>query len=192
MAKDKTTPEQDSTPEQMSQNDALAAALLKIAEMSMAKGGGITKEDLAEVMASNAEGMRKALKPENARHPDQSAFNPEGERDHPRPKLTRKTFWAGTELHEDELTREEIDLFNAFEHSHTARNGSWTAELKTTGKSGETQLHVLFPCASTDDRMDLPNGMNIMLRELLGGAQAVDPATLSQRVADLERQLATK
>ncbi len=188
MAKDKPEPAEDVTPQQ-AQNNALAEALLKIAAMS---GGGISKDDLTEVMASNAEGMRKALKPENPRHPDVSAFNPEGERDHPRPKLSRKTFWAGTELHEDELTAEEIGLFNSFQHSTEAKNGSWTAELRRTGKLGESQLHVSFPCRSADDRMDLPNGMALMLRELLGGAQAADPATLSARVAQLEAQLAAR
>ncbi len=191
MAKEKPEQPIEDTPQQ-AQNDALADALLKIAEMSMSKGGGISKEDLAEVMQSNAEGMRKALKPENARHPDVSAFNPQGERDHPRPKLARKTFWAGTELHEDELTAEEIGLFNSFTHSTEAKNGTWIAELRRTGKLGESQLHVSFPCAAMDDRMDLPNGMNIMLRELLGGAQAADPSTLSARVAELEAKLAAQ
>ncbi len=191
MAKEKN-PESESTPEQVNQNNALAEALLAAMERMAPAQGGISKDDLAEVMASNAEGMRKALKPENPRHPDISAFNPEGERDHPRPKLTRKTFWVGTELHEDELSREEIDLFNQFTHSTEAKNGAWTAEIRVTGKLGESQLHIRFPSAAMDDRMDLPNGMAIMLRELLGGAQAVEPAALSARIAALEAQLANK
>jgi hypothetical protein len=188
MAKEKNDPESD----QQTQNNQLAEALLAAMAKMAPQGGGLSKDDLKEVMQSNAEGMRKALKPENARHEDISAFNPLGERDHPRPKLIRKTFWAGTELHEDELTAEEISLFNSFAHSTEARNGSWTAELRRTGKLGESQLHITFPCRSTDDRMDLPNGMNLMLRELLGGAQAVDPSSLSARVAELEAKLAAQ
>ena len=155
------------------------------------KGIGVSKDDLKEVLDSNAEGMRRALKPENARHPDVSAFNPEGERDHPKPKLRRKTFWAGQELHQEELTPAEIDEFNAVEHSLEARNGAWRAELRRTAKSGESELHVVFPCANVDDRMELP-GMLLMMKELLGGAKSVDPATLAERVAELEKQLAAR
>jgi len=156
-----------------------------------AQGSGLTKDDLSEVMEQNAEGMRRALKPENARHPDVSVFNPEGERDHPRPKLRRKTFWAGQELHHDELTTTEIDLFNKVEHSLEARNGSWRAELRRTAKDGQAELHIVFPCASVDDRMELP-GMVLLMQELLGGAKSVDPATLAERVAELEKQLAAR
>jgi hypothetical protein len=176
--------------EPMTGNDALAAALLQIAEMAgKSSGGGISVEQLETVLKSNAEATRKALKPENAQHPDVSAFNPLGERDHPRPKLRRKTFWAGTELHEDELSREEIELFNQVEHTVEARNGIWRAELKRTATDGTSELHVIFPCANTDDRMDLPS-MTLMLRELLGGTKAVDAESLAQRVAQLEKQLA--
>lgn len=172
-------------------NDNLAYALLAAMEKMQPKGG-LAADQLEEILGRTAEATRKALKPENARHPDVSAFNPNGERDHPRPKLARKTFWAGTELHEDELTLQEIEAFNSFTHSTEARNGSWVAEMRRTGKMGESQLHVSFPCASADDRMDLPNGMMLMLRELLGGAKAVDPESLALRVAELEKQLAAK
>lgn len=155
------------------------------------KGIGVSKDDLKEVLESNAEGMRRALKPENARHPDISAFNPQGERDHPKAKLRRKTFWAGIELHPDELTPLEVSLFNQVEHSCEARNGAWRAELRRTAKDGQSELHIIFPCASVDDRMELP-GMVLLMQELLGGAKSVDPATLAERVADLERQLAAK
>ena len=49
----------------------------------------------------------------------------------------------------------------------------------------------MFPCASVDDRMELP-GMVLLMQELLGGARSVDPATLAERVAELEKQLAAK
>jgi len=166
--------------------DRLVEALSRLAPQSQS---GISVEQLETVLKSNAEATRKALKPENAQHPDVSAFNPEGERDHPRPRLRRKTFWAGTELHEDELSREEIELFNQVEHTVEARNGVWRAELKRTATDGTSELHVTFPCANTDDRMDLPS-LKLMMRELLGGTKAVDAESLAQRVAQLEKQLA--
>lgn len=169
-------------------NDLLADALLKAMER-MQPASGISPEQLEQVLKSSAEATRKALKPENAQHPDVSDFNPKGERDHARPKLRRKTYWAGTELEHDELKLDEIELFNSFEHSCEARNGAWRAELKRTATDGTAELHITFPSKNTDDRMDLPS-MSLMLRELLGGTKAVDADSLAQRVAELEKQLA--
>jgi hypothetical protein len=184
MAKDTTTATTDPT-------SALADALLKIAEMTQRPTEqGFTAEQLETVLARNAESTHKALRPENARHPDISAFNPEGERDHPRPKLVRKTFFAGMELHEDDLTATEIGLFNSFTHACVARNGQWRAEFRNTSKTGEHELWIVLPVASVDDRMELPNGMTLILRELLGGEKAVDSESLAQRVALLEKELA--
>lgn len=167
-------------------NTALADAFVKALERVQASGGGISKDDLKEVMESNSEGMRRALKPENARHPDVSAFNPKGERDFPRPPLRRKTFWIGVPLQASELSAEEIELFNSIEHPMTARNGTWTAELKNAG----TELHINFPNATIDERMDLPS-MKVLMTELIGGARSVDPDSLLARVAELEKKLAT-
>ena len=173
-------------------NTVLAEALLKFADRMEAPPsgwGGLPAEQLAQILESNAKATRKALRPENERHPDISAFNPLGERDHPRPKLKRKTFWANTELHAHELTREEIELFNQVEHSLEARNGAWRAELRRTAKDGSAELHVIFPCATVDDRMELTS-MTLMMRELLGGTKAVDAESLAQRVQELEAKLA--
>lgn len=169
--------------------EQLAGALSKIADRDVPQG--LTGDQLEKILEGNAQATRKALRPENERHPDISAFNPKGERDFPRPKLRRKTFWAGQELHEDELTVEEIELFNKVEHTLEARSGAWRAELRRTAKDGQSDLHVMFPCVSIDDRMELP-GMKAMMRELLGGTKAVDPESLAQRVAELEKQLAAK
>lgn len=188
MAADEKTPK--GKPEDG--NAALADALLAAIGKMQPAQAGLSADQLQTILDSNAKSTRKALRPENERHPDVSAFNPAGERDHPRPKLARKTFMAGQLLHEDELTVTEIELFNQFTHSTEARNGAWTADLRRTGKMGEEQLHVSVPCGTVDDRMDLPNGITTMLRELLGGAKAVDPESLAQRVAELEAQLASK
>jgi hypothetical protein len=188
MAKEKandTTPDTELAP--ADSNTALANALLTAMErLAPPQQSGISKEDLAEVMESNSEGMRRALKPENARHPDVSAFNPEGERDHPRPQLKRKTFWIGVPLQRDELTKDEIDLFNRIDHPMEARNGTWKAELRNSG----TELHITFPNATVDERMDLPS-MKVLMHELIGGSRAVDQDSLLARVAELEKKLNT-
>lgn len=175
-------------PEQTMNTD-VAAAILALAEKLQAPTG-ITKSDLQDVMEANSEGVRRALKPENTRHPDVSAFNPLGERDHARPPLRRKTFMSpGYEVRADDLTLEEIDLLNAFDHTVEARNGQWRAELKRTSSDGQQELHIVIPSNTVDERMDLPKSMSLILRELLGGTQAVDAESLAQRVAQLEAQL---
>ena len=176
----------DETP--IDSNALLAQVLLKLAD----RPEGVSSEQLERILASNAESTRKALKPENATHPDVSAFNPKGERDFPRPRLLHKVIFCGMELDEDELTLGEIELFNKFTHSCVARNGAWKADLKPGAKGGKGELVVSVPVATTDDRMELPNGMSLMLTELLGGEKAVDPSTLAERVAELEKLLAAK
>lgn len=95
-ADDAETPEPPTPDGNMQLANALLQALQQI---TPAPQGGLSKDDLKELLAGNAAGIRQALKPENPTHPDISAFNPEGERDHPRPKLKhRKTYWAGTLL----------------------------------------------------------------------------------------------
>ena len=178
MAKEKTE-----TAEPLDGNALLAQVLNRLVD-AQESNRGISKEDLADVLESNSEGVRRALKPENARHPDVSAFNPLGERDHPRPKLRRKTFWIGVPLEQEELTREEIELFNAIDHPMEARNGMWKAELKNSG----TELHINFPNATMDERMDLPS-MRVLMTELIGGERAVDQDSLLARVAELEKKL---
>lgn len=172
------------TPEPAMDSNALLAAVLNRLVDATESNRGISKDDLAEVMESNSEGMRRALKPENARHPDISAFNPKGERDFPRADLRRKTFWIGVPLVKDELTAEEIALFNGIDHNMTARGGQWTAEIK----NGGTELHVNFPNATMDERMDLPS-MRVLMTELIGGARSVSADDLLARVAQLEAQL---
>lgn len=173
----------DQTETAMDGNALLAAALNRLAD-AQEGNRGLSKEDLTEVMEANSEGVRRALKPENARHPDVSAFNPKGERDFPRAELKRKTFWIGVPLVKDELTAEEIALFNSVDHDMTARGGQWTASIKNQG----TELHINFPNATMDERMDLPS-MRLLMAELVGGEQAVNPDDLLARVAQLEAQL---
>jgi hypothetical protein len=166
-------------------NALLAEVLLKLAD----RPSGLSAEQLSEILASNAESTRKALKPENAMDPGISVFNPLGERDNARPQLKHKVLFCGMELDREELTLGEIELFNKFEHSCVARNGSWRADVKPGAKGGKSELTISIPVATTDDRMELPNGISLILTELLGGEKAVDPASLAERVAELEKEL---
>ena len=50
--------------------------------------GGISKDDLREILDANAKGVQKAMKPENETHPGKSAFShPDGDVAHPKEAL---------------------------------------------------------------------------------------------------------
>lgn len=181
-----------------SMNAALEAQLARLEEKS--SGGGISKQDLQDVLASNTEAHRRAMKPENlANMTPIGAFNPTGSKD--KPKLIgsdgkpRKTFYVGSPMREDQLNPDEILLFNRFTADKDSRNGRWTARVIRNGSSEE--LHIDFPHKEISDRMDLPSGQGesptsceLILRELLDGPNAVNSNFLAERVASLERQLA--
>lgn len=147
----------------------------------------------AETLAFQQQALaedRRVRPRENATDPGLSVFShPEGERQHPKPRLRRATYWPrGVKQTEDLLTPEEIEAFNAFDHNCTARDGAWTA---TITRSGTTEvLEIDAPVKTPDDRMNLPNGLLLILRELREGPEAVDVVRMAARLARLEAQLA--
>lgn len=155
-----------------------------LGEAKSASGGGISASDLRDLMQA----QRKAMRPENERHPGISAFSyPEGDLARPKPDLKRETIVLGSRLRKDELTPAEIELCNRFESSRTARNGKWTATIRNV--DGVERLTVW--CAENgtmDGRASLPP-LSMILRELLDGPEATDPNTLAMRVQQLEAQL---
>jgi hypothetical protein len=158
-------------------------------------GGGLSKQDLQDIVTgaskaaaeAGSEGMRRVLHPQNAQHPHVSAFSyPEGNIAHPKPTLLRETYFCGSRCREDQLTPREIDLLNAITGSMSAREGRWTADITGVGKN--EQLHIVVPCKSIDDRMNLPS-LELICVELAQGQAAVDPLSLAERVRALEAQL---
>lgn len=148
-----------------------------------AQGAGLSAGDLKQILVD----QRKALKPENAMHPGISAFSyPEGDVARPKPQLRRETFFNGIREDEDSLTPTEIELYNRFEGTRTARNGMWQAEVRRNGSS--EQLHIVNEPRTLDGRQALP-AISLILRELLEGQEAVNPDTLAQRVAELEARI---
>lgn len=176
MARQKTD-EQDSPPATPSIEEVVA----RLAD--------IQAQQLAFQQQSLAEERRIRPK-ENSNHPAISAFSyPEGNLKKPKPTLRRATYWPrGVKQSEDLLTPEEIEAFNAFTHNCTARDGSWTA---TITRSGTTEILVIdAPVKTPDDRMNLPNGLLLILTELREGPASVDVGTMAARLARLEQQLA--
>jgi hypothetical protein len=100
------------------------------------------------------------------RGPNVSAFNPRGEREHPRPDIQGDIFWLGTKLHKEELTEAEITLLNRLTPG-LYHGGQWKVEDKAPG-TGARHLLVWFPNEETDDRANLPPTMIAMLEEMVG------------------------
>lgn len=116
---------------------------------------------------------------------------PEGERVRPKPKLRRATYFCGARQRDDELTPEEIDLFNSFTESRSLPKpyGTWSARLTRNGTQEE--LHVDVPVGSVDARMNLPGLLAILGELLTGDVQRSERdliAQLQAEVAALKRQ----
>jgi hypothetical protein len=119
--------------------------------------------------------------------PAVSVFNPDGEKDHPRPKLVdkngkyRQTLFCGSDMGDltDTMTREEILAFNAIDSDCEARGGTWTATLR---KNGTTEvLTVKLPMGSDDDIRGFPP-LTAILYELRRGKRMPDVNALIQRL----------
>ena len=146
-------------------------------------GGGISPSDLKQILVD----QRKAMKPENEMHPGISAFSyPEGEQKRPKPQLRRETYFNGVHEKWDSLTPMEVELYNRFDRSMTAKGGNWKADVRKDGSSELLWIET-FP-KTLDGRQSLPP-LHLLLRELLDGAAAVDPVSMATRVAELEARI---
>lgn len=157
--------------------------LAKTLGTAKAQGAGLSASDLRQVLVD----QRKALRPENDRHPEISAFShPEGNLKRPKPSLRRKTYFNGIQEQDDSLTPMEIDLYNRFGETRLARRGMWKADVRRNGS--EDELWILTEPHTLDGRQGLPPLVSV-LRELLDGEEAANPEKLFARVADLEARL---
>ena len=151
------------------QESVLVKLLEKLTEQSVASGlsAGQLETLLERVGFSSAEAMRQSLKPENQFPPEISAFSyPEGDRDRPKPSLTRKTYFCGVEERADRLTPAEIDSYNAIVTPRRARRDRWAADIKRNGLRDE--LWISVPMETYNERVELP-ALILILHELNGG-----------------------
>lgn len=146
-------------------------------------GGGVSAGDLKALL----EAQKKALRPENERHPGISAFSyPEGEVARPKPAFVRDVFFNGGRERHDQLSVIEVELYNRFDQTRTARGGMWRAEVRRNGSAEE--LHIITEPRTLDGRQSLPP-LTMLLRELLDGEAAANPDKLAERVAELEARI---
>jgi hypothetical protein len=118
-------PEREPKPELVTITAAQLAAIIegavKAAVQTVAPQTPMTAEGIAAAIRvanegtaeANAYAMKKALKPENDPAPMVSVYNPEGDRDHPRPALKCEfTVFNGIPIDGTTDTVEELTLFN--------------------------------------------------------------------------------
>lgn len=171
-----------------------AEQMMELAGTMPKSAGGLSKQDLIDVQVAassaaaeaGAKETRKVLHPQNAQHPGISAFShPEGEVKQPKPPL-RTTFVNGHREDAEQLTPMEIEAYNAISRGFSARDGQWVCDVRRNGKTEE--LHIKLP-VGMDTKPNEP--IALIMRELSMGKAAVDPISLAERVAELERQLAS-
>jgi hypothetical protein len=150
--------------------------------------------------------MQRATNKENPNYEDRSVYNFDpacesckthtrhptdngepGKFGHPKAKLKYETFFCGGIQREDWLTPMEIELFNQFEKSTSAREGHWTATLARDGT--RKTLHIALPYRGADVRAELPPLTTILL-ELIYGPAVADPMQQLQMIADMQKRIA--
>lgn len=138
---------------------------LLIQALMAQQSNGITKETLAEILASQATAVQKAMKPENETHPGISAFSyPEGDRARPRPVLPHEFLYNNYPMHKFPETEHWRELELACEvvpGSYTVirRDGSrMSVEVKgernADGKL--TKVSVEFPVSREEKALVPP------------------------------------
>ncbi len=182
---------------QIEEQKALVERLLT----SQVSSSGISADQLKDILASvqhqGAEGMRRAMKPENATSPLVSAFShPEGERDHPKEpfywlddegqKVPRDVYDCGARLDHDLLTPGEVDLLNQIQKDADSADGKYLARIKDRGR----RLEISMPTASFDELHDTPS-MSIRCRLMLN-QPIKDQESLVQEVERLKAELAAE
>ena len=153
---------------------------------------------LGSMGATSAAAMKEAYRQqrkENPNYPEVSVFNPEGKFDddgNAKPAkevFKRPTFFNGVRLGGELETPEEIRLFNTFTDTKLARHGRWKLEIEDRGTRNERCL-LTIPSRTADDRMENAVPLPLILRELMGGADAVNPETLQRQIEELKAQVA--
>ncbi len=168
---------------------------------------GMTADQFSALIATfgttQAGALDKALKAnrkENPNYPERSVFNPAGKfTDAGEPvaakvRLRRETVYVGVRIGDastdaEYLTPDEIELCNRFTENKTARDGKWTAIIINKGQPNERLTIDIGSVHGVDNRMGLMP-MTFILRELLDGADAVNPDAMQRRMDALEQELA--
>lgn len=144
--------------------------LKELMTVAVAAGVKTATEGSADV---HAEAMKRALKPENAFHPQISVYNPAGDRDHARPALKAQfTLFDGIPIDGTTDTVEELTLYNQLEHGEYFVDRSDGTRMPFKVREIRNDMHQLqridiqFPYRDEADRAGvLP--MVVWLRDVV-------------------------
>lgn len=167
---------------------AFAATLATALSAAMSQTGQVTAQ---AVQDATAEALRqsRAKIPENETHPDISAFNPDGERDHPRPGLQCAMFLGQYDeddqvtpafaIDDDRCTKQEQILFNQVQPGifSVKRNDGKTGRVIVQGRKDANgtlnRLVIAVPHGwlGKDQQAQMPSQVS-MAEQLIAGAAA--------------------
>lgn len=132
------------------------------------------------------EAQNRTVRRSNAYTEGKSPFSyPEGEEVHPKPRLDRETWFCATRQDESMLTPDEIIAFNSVTVSKT-----WRGDPKYGADVSPKRRFIMLPHISIDERMGLPSSLPMVMRELVEGPDAINPANLLEEVMALKAKVA--
>ena len=158
--------------------------------------------DSVNAMREMAEATRRSQRVSNVDHEHISPFaydercefcktqtrHPEnGKIGHPPAKLKYRVFFCDGLQRADALTQLEIELFNSFTVSKTARKGKWKATLDVDGNAEVLKVDV--PYIGMDVRADLPPLAQILYELLHGGEDAITPQNQVAAMMEMQRKI---
>jgi hypothetical protein len=143
----------------------------------LSKLGGPNAEEQKSLILlqaeENAKAQKKALRPENERHPGHSVYAyKEGDLARPRPSMTCPTFWVGQPVEGDVDTAEEMELLNQLPLGNYTCSKSDGSQFRVTVEGDRdpvtgklSQKAVWFP--TRGEHKNNLNSRVTMLREML-------------------------
>ncbi len=191
---DKKAPS-DETPAPESTVDRMERLVLKF--MELGQQNALTPAALKEILqtagSATAEGMQKAITPENKHHLNISAFFTAEDKANygdltKKPKLKRDTFFNYHKENEEQLTVPEILAYNSIDEDYEQRNGQLVALIKQRGRKRE-ELHITLPVKDMDHRFNAPPSLLLLVHELKTGQQVGDMQDVLSEIALLRERL---
>lgn len=167
---------------------AFAGALATALSTALAQSGQVTAQAVQDATAEALRSARAKI-PENETHPDISVYNPDGERDHPRPGLQCEMFLGQYDeddqvtpafaIEGDRCTKQEQILFNQVRPGvfTVRRNDGKTGRVIVQGRrdaNGDLQrLVIAVPHGwlGKDQQAQMPSQVS-MAEQLIAGAAA--------------------
>lgn len=145
-------------------------------------------EMFERVIAMHGEVLKQTSPVQENKRPERKSFrNPEGERDHPTPKLVRPVFFLGSECRPDEMFVSEVKLANQITQSVEVDapngRGKWVAQI-LRDQAGKESLYLSVPFTGFDDIRGI--SLQMVLERLTGsGTATIEQNSYASRIQDL-------